>query len=239
MMSVTDELLRNAESYARGFDKGGLPMPPGKKVAVVACMDARLLPSRILGLNEGDAHVIRNAGGVITDDGIRSLSISQHLLGTEEIILARPVVLRPRGRRARFDQAHPGEPVHPPQGQRARLRLRGRNRSPARGEVAGATPLRASEDARADRQMPVADELHSIGRRGARFYCPPKGELLRAMSSVDFSHNRQQTRKDPQDRAMSLQTKANDREPVCGEIRSLVGPVGPIAGQSRTAKAVH
>jgi carbonic anhydrase len=86
-MSVTDELLQNAESYAQGFDKGGLPMPPGKKVAVVACMDARLLPSRILGLNEGDAHVIRNAGGLITDDGIRSLSISQHLLGTEEIIL--------------------------------------------------------------------------------------------------------------------------------------------------------
>ncbi len=86
-MSTTDELLLNNESYASGFDKGDLSLPPAKKVAVVACMDARLLPSRVLGLEEGDAHVIRNAGGVITDDEIRSLSISQHLLGTEEIIL--------------------------------------------------------------------------------------------------------------------------------------------------------
>ena len=86
-MSVTDELLRNAESYASGFDKGDLPMPPGRKVAVVACMDARINPYGILGLQEGDAHVIRNAGGVITDDQIRSLAISQRLLGTEEIIL--------------------------------------------------------------------------------------------------------------------------------------------------------
>jgi carbonic anhydrase len=86
-MSVTDELLRNAESYAERFDKGDLPLPPARKVAVVACMDARLIPTRVLGLDEGDAHVIRNAGGVITDDEIRSLAISQHLLGTEEIIL--------------------------------------------------------------------------------------------------------------------------------------------------------
>jgi carbonic anhydrase len=86
-MSVTDELLRNAESYASGFDKGDLPLPPARKVAVVACMDARLNPYGILGLQEGDAHVIRNAGGVITDDEIRSLAISQRLLGTEEIIL--------------------------------------------------------------------------------------------------------------------------------------------------------
>jgi carbonic anhydrase len=86
-MSVTDELLRNAEEYAKSFDKADLPMPPGKKVAVVACMDARLIPTRVLGLDEGDAHVIRNAGGVVTDDGIRSLAISQRLLGTEEIIL--------------------------------------------------------------------------------------------------------------------------------------------------------
>ena len=69
------------------FDKGDLPLPPAKKVAVLACMDARLNPYGILGLSEGDAHVIRNAGGVVTDDEIRSLSISQHLLGTEEIIL--------------------------------------------------------------------------------------------------------------------------------------------------------
>ena len=77
----------NAEAYAAGFDKGDLPMPPGAKVAVVACMDARLNPYGMLGLKEGDAHVIRNAGGVITDDEIRSLAISQRLLGTEEIIL--------------------------------------------------------------------------------------------------------------------------------------------------------
>jgi carbonic anhydrase len=86
-MSVTDELLRNNEAYASSFDKGHLGMPPTKKVAVVACMDARLQPNRILGLEEGEAHVIRNAGGVITDDEIRSLAISQRLLGTEEVIL--------------------------------------------------------------------------------------------------------------------------------------------------------
>ena len=86
-MSVTDELLRNAERYAENFDKGDLPIPPARRVAVVACMDARLDPSGLLGLTEGDAHVIRNAGGVITDDEIRSLAISQRLLGTESIIL--------------------------------------------------------------------------------------------------------------------------------------------------------
>jgi carbonic anhydrase len=86
-MSVTDDLLRNNEAYAESFDKGHLGMPPTKKLAVVACMDARMQPNRILGLEEGEAHVIRNAGGVITDDEIRSLAISQRLLGTEEIIL--------------------------------------------------------------------------------------------------------------------------------------------------------
>ena len=86
-MSTTDELLQNAERYAESFSKGDLPLPPARKVAVVACMDARLIPSRVLGLEEGEAHVIRNAGGVITDDEIRSLAISQRLLGTEEIIL--------------------------------------------------------------------------------------------------------------------------------------------------------
>ena len=86
-MSVTDELLESNAAYAASFDKGGLPMPPGRKVAVVACMDARLNPYGALGLQEGDAHVIRNAGGVVTDDAIRSLAISQRLLGTEEIIL--------------------------------------------------------------------------------------------------------------------------------------------------------
>jgi carbonic anhydrase len=86
-MSTTDELLANNEAYAAAFDKGDLPLPPAKKLAVLACMDARLNPYGILGLQEGDAHVIRNAGGVVTDDEIRSLAISQRLLGTEEIIL--------------------------------------------------------------------------------------------------------------------------------------------------------
>jgi carbonic anhydrase len=86
-VSSTDELLANNESYAASFDKGELPVPPGKKVAVIACMDARLNVYGMLGLTEGDAHVIRNAGGVVTDDEIRSLAISQRLLGTEEIIL--------------------------------------------------------------------------------------------------------------------------------------------------------
>lgn len=85
-MSVTDDLLANNSRYAETFS-GPLPMPPGNHVAVVACMDARLDVYRILGLNEGEAHVIRNAGGVITDDEIRSLAISQRLLGTQEIIL--------------------------------------------------------------------------------------------------------------------------------------------------------
>ena len=86
-MSVTDDLLKNNEEYAKGFDKGDLPLPPAKGVAVVACMDARLDVHAMLGLELGDAHVIRNAGGVITDDEIRSLLISQRLLGTTEIIL--------------------------------------------------------------------------------------------------------------------------------------------------------
>jgi carbonic anhydrase len=86
-MTATDELLNNNDAYVDSFDKGDLPLPPGKKVAVVACMDARLNVYGALGLAEGDAHVIRNAGGVVTDDEIRSLAISQRLLGTEEIIL--------------------------------------------------------------------------------------------------------------------------------------------------------
>jgi len=86
-VSATEESLRNNEAYARTFGKGDLPLPPAKKLAVVACMDARLHVSKILGLNEGDAHVIRNAGGAVTDDAIRSLAISQRLLGTEEVLL--------------------------------------------------------------------------------------------------------------------------------------------------------
>jgi len=86
-MSITDELLRNNQDYAASFAGGDLPMPPGKQVAVVACMDARLNVYGLLGLREGDAHVIRNAGGVVSDDVIRSLTISQRLLGTREVIL--------------------------------------------------------------------------------------------------------------------------------------------------------
>ncbi len=86
-MSVTDELLENNAAYAESFEKEDLPLPPARGVAVVACMDARLDVHKILGLEEGDAHVIRNAGGVITDDEVRSLTISQRLLGTREVIL--------------------------------------------------------------------------------------------------------------------------------------------------------
>lgn len=86
-MSVTDRLLENNEAYAKSFKKGALPLPPAKRVAVLACMDARLDVHKILGLDEGDAHVIRNAGGAATDDAIRSIVISQRLLGTQEIVL--------------------------------------------------------------------------------------------------------------------------------------------------------
>lgn len=86
-MSATDALLKNNEGYAVQFDNPDLPVPPARKVAVVACMDARLDVYRMLGLAEGDAHVLRNAGGVVTDDVIRSLAISQRLLGTNEIVL--------------------------------------------------------------------------------------------------------------------------------------------------------
>ena len=86
-MSATEDLIANNEAYVAAFDKGDLPLPPAKKAAVVACMDARLNVYGALGLEEGDAHVIRNAGGAVTHDTIRSLAISQRLLGTEEIIL--------------------------------------------------------------------------------------------------------------------------------------------------------
>jgi carbonic anhydrase len=86
-MGTTDELLAANERYAESFGRGDLPAPPARKVAVVTCMDARLNPYGLLGLTEGDAHVIRNAGGVISDDAIRSLAISQHLLGTEEVVV--------------------------------------------------------------------------------------------------------------------------------------------------------
>src|ERR1700674_4113295 len=86
-MTHTELLLKQNEAAAKNFKKGNLPLPPSRKIAVLACMDARLDVHKILGLEEGEAHVIRNAGGVATDDAIRSLLISQRFLGTEEIIL--------------------------------------------------------------------------------------------------------------------------------------------------------
>jgi carbonic anhydrase len=86
-MSAIDTYLENNAKYAADFSQGTLPTPPAKKIAVVACMDARLETGALLGLEEGEAHVIRNAGGVVTEDVIRSLTISQRLLGTREIML--------------------------------------------------------------------------------------------------------------------------------------------------------
>src|ERR671922_2206403 len=83
-MSVREQLIRANDDYAAGFGKGDLPMPPARRFAVVTCMDARLDPAKFLGLDEGDAHVIRNAGGLVTDDALRSLVISHWLLGTQE-----------------------------------------------------------------------------------------------------------------------------------------------------------
>jgi carbonic anhydrase len=86
-MTRTEQLLRRSEAYAARFEQGDLPAPPRLKVVIVTCMDARIDPAAMFGLEPGDAHVIRNAGGVVTDDVIRSLSISQHYLGTEEILI--------------------------------------------------------------------------------------------------------------------------------------------------------
>jgi carbonic anhydrase len=86
-MSITDEVLAANQQYASKFDKGGLAMPPAKKLAILACMDARLSVEQLLGLKTGDAHIIRNAGGIATEDALRSLIISHHLLGTQEFIV--------------------------------------------------------------------------------------------------------------------------------------------------------
>ena len=86
-MPIVDEIREANRSYASEFEKGDLPMPPGRRFAVVTCMDARLDPAKFLGLDEGDAHVIRNAGAVVTDDALRSLIISHHLLGTQEAVV--------------------------------------------------------------------------------------------------------------------------------------------------------
>ena len=86
-MSVTEETIKANEGYVKGFAFGKLPMPPARKLAIVACMDARLMVDQVLGLKTGDAHIIRNAGGLATDDALRSLIISHHLLGTQEFII--------------------------------------------------------------------------------------------------------------------------------------------------------
>ncbi len=85
-MSIIEEVLKANESYAQNFTLGDLPMPPGRKLAVVACMDARVTVEELLGLKTGDAHIIRNAGGIVTEDALRSLIISHHLLGTQEFM---------------------------------------------------------------------------------------------------------------------------------------------------------
>src|SRR4249919_1043178 len=86
-MSTVDEIRAANQVYATSFEKGDLPMPPGRRFAVLTCMDARLDPARALGLEEGDAHVIRNAGGLATDDAVRSVVISHTLLGTQEVVV--------------------------------------------------------------------------------------------------------------------------------------------------------
>ena len=86
-MAVIEEVIKANESYAQNFTLGDLPMPPGRKLAVVACMDARVTVEEVLGLKTGDAHIIRNAGGIVTEDTVRSLIISHHLLGTQEFLL--------------------------------------------------------------------------------------------------------------------------------------------------------
>jgi carbonic anhydrase len=86
-MSIIDDVLKANQTYARNFKLGSLPMPPARKLAIVACMDARLTVEAFLGLNTGDAHIIRNAGGIVTDDAIRSLLISHYLLGTQEFMV--------------------------------------------------------------------------------------------------------------------------------------------------------
>ena len=167
-MTVTDDLLANNRTYAESFS-GPLPMPPSKHLAVVACMDARLDVYRLLGLGDGEAHVIRNAGGVVTDDEIRSLAISQRLLGTREIVLihhtdcgmltftddafrqgiAEEVGIKPPWAAEAFSDleadvrqsvaAHAGQPVRAREGQRPRVRVRRGDRAAGRGVVVGLT----------------------------------------------------------------------------------------------------
>src|SRR5260370_27065795 len=93
-MSIIDDTLNANQSYARSFALSHLPMPPARKLAIVACMDARLTVEQFLGLKTGDAHIIRNAGGIVTEDALRSLILSHHLLGTQEFMIIKPTGCR-------------------------------------------------------------------------------------------------------------------------------------------------
>lgn len=117
-MSAIDDALRANESYAAGFSGGELPSPPAKRLAVVACMDARIDPIRALGLKPGDAHVIRNAGGIVTEDTLRSLILSHHLLGTREFLIINHtdcgmVTFRDRELRERLERETRAKPEAP------------------------------------------------------------------------------------------------------------------------------
>ena len=196
-MSVTDEYLTNNEACAAEFS-GPLPLPPAKHVAVLACMDARLNVYGALGIKEGESHVIRNAGGVVTDDEIRSLAISQHLLGTEEIILihhtdcgmltftdeefaeelqgdrpaaslGRRVVHLARGRRPQVVAADHRQPLRPQEGLHPRVHLRCGHRPAQRGQPRRLT--RASSASGAYLRL-LADVL---GASTARLDAPVRG----------------------------------------------------------------
>ena len=161
-MSSTDDLLANNESYAASFDKADLPLPPAKKVAVIACMDARLNVYGMLGLTEGDAHVIRNAGGVVTDDEIRSLAISQRLLG------------------------HRGDHPHPPHRLRDahlhRRRVQGGDREGHRDPPAWAAEAFADLD---------ADVRQSIARIKASPFIPHKDSVRGFVYEVETGRLRE------------------------------------------------
>ena len=251
-MTTTDELLENAAAYAAAFDKGDLPLPPAKKVAVLACMDARLNPYGILGLSEGDAHVIRNAGGVVTDDEIRSLSISQHLLGTEEIILIHhtgcgmltfndadfkarlleKTGVEPEWAAEAFsdldedvrqiDRPHHSQPVHPQQVIGARLRLRRHRRQPARGRLGGRV-LSAAPDLRVEHG--VEDERQRRHAQG------DEGITLARVGRVEHEAG-QERGPEPQDQDAAPLAMAEAHQPVVEVVLVGHGHTGASSGTS-------
>ena len=160
-MSVTDEVLKANQAYAQNFNLGNLPLPPAHKLAVVACMDARLIVSQILGLKAGDAHIIRNAGGIVTEDALRSLIISHELLGTQEFIIINHtdcgmLTFKDEDLRSKLQKQTGTAAVSPvlvggPDRERVRVPARRADRVVARTFVTGGE---AREDAQAD---PVLD----------------------------------------------------------------------------------